>query len=249
MICPLAPHRLSDEGMERFGAGLNRARRALAAFAFVVAPVAAAQEAPDPMVVAVADNMRAAGAAGLPGGITVVSARAEGHMLVLVLSLPPALRPAFTPPLVSAMVASGMCQEGAGEIYFVDGRSLRVDLEVDGAVTSGTVRGHCPTAAEAELGAGNVAALLQANAGRRLQNGAFLSGAHAEGDRMVVTFDGPAGWRTAAAMASLNAEFLAGFCRRQTWLYFDHGRTLQLEMREAGADPQRAPVADRCPDP
>lgn len=212
------------------------------------APVLAAQA--DPVVEQGVRNLQAVVGQTNEHGYTVESARAEGRTLVMVVSMPEGMQGVFTPAQLTGFVALGMCGSAEGARFFGEGRMLRVDVVAGGRTTGGASLAACPDQAAIEPTAANFARGMQPSIGRRFEGGLTFSGARAEGNRLILTLDGPQGWRGRTGMRDITHSFLSGFCRQQTeWNYFGGGRTLQIEALEAGRDPSLGEVIDRCPAP
>jgi hypothetical protein len=72
----------------------------------------------------------------------------------------------------------------------------------------------------------------------------------AEGDVLVITFDGPANWRRATPSYIFTAHFLDGFCTvKEANGYFAEGRRLRLVTLEDGAARIAGDPVSRCPPP
>jgi len=74
-----------------------------------------------------------------------------------------------------------------------------------------------------------------------------LKSAEAEGNALVFTFDGPAGWRGGYPSFMLTASFLDSFCETPAAKdYFGDGRTFRVDTLEAGQRPVRGSPVSRC---
>jgi hypothetical protein len=219
----------------------------LAAAAALLAGVAGAgpAAAADRVVDTVAASIQAHHGDELMPGVSLVSARADDRTLVVVLSIAPNMRALVSPSLATAIMAGGLCRSGDIN-FFADGRAVRVDMSVADGVAAGAVMDRCPTPAELEPSVAGFASVLQQQVGQNFQ-GMTLSAVRAEESNLVITVNGPPGWRAGQGMATMLGYFLSGFCADMTWPYFNHGRTLQLETLESGRNPLRSAVAEHCP--
>ena len=71
-----------------------------------------------------------------------------------------------------------------------------------------------------------------------------------EGDILVITLDGPAGWRQAMPSYAMTAYFVDRICEDpKAAHYFEDGRKLRLDSTDAGAYRVRGAPLDHCPPP
>lgn len=77
----------------------------------------------------------------LDGGGAMTSAKAEGEMLVVGVSLP---NNAFTRDEMNRILAAGVCLNDRFDHFFQDGGKIRIDLSIDGTVEPGAVIDGCP---------------------------------------------------------------------------------------------------------
>jgi hypothetical protein len=97
--------------------------------------------------------------------------------------------------------------------------------------------------------AGYFARRLQSQVGRKV-GPMTMKSIVAEGNVLVVTFDGAVGWRRGMPSYAITAYFLEGFCAKpDAAAYFAEGRTLRVDSLEADASPIRGSPATRCPRP
>lgn len=73
-----------------------------------------------------------------------------------------------------------------------------------------------------------------------------------EGDVLVVTMDGPAGWRTSLSPEQVTEEFVEGFCRPsadnpEPGAFFDGTISLRVDTTEDGEGRQIGRAVDGCP--
>jgi hypothetical protein len=75
-----------------------------------------------------------------------------------------------------------------------------------------------------------------------------LRSVQAQDDELVLTLDGAAGWRGGTPSYSITASVLRGFCSKpMAASYFAEGRTIRIDLLEAGANPVRGVPVTRCP--
>ena len=78
----------------------------------------------------------------LAGGGTIVSAKADGDLLVLTVDLPGDT--GWTTEELEKMASAGFCQTGSAEGYFAKGGRVRFDISTDGgSVSAGTALERC----------------------------------------------------------------------------------------------------------
>jgi hypothetical protein len=88
---------------------------------------------------------------------------------------------------------------------------------------------------------------LQSRVGAKVGTGR-VAAIEAEGDTLVVTFDGPENWRMGQLSYVLTAPFLEGFCESgRAKPYFHDGRKIRLDTTEAGRRRVRGDPVSRCP--
>lgn len=88
---------------------------------------------------------------------------------------------------------------------------------------------------------------LQSHVGRSF-GPLTLRSVQAEGNELVLTLDGAAGWRGGTPSYAITANVLRGFCSKpEAASYFVEGRTMRIDLLEAGAHPIRGVPVTRCP--
>lgn len=76
-----------------------------------------------------------------------------------------------------------------------------------------------------------------------------LSTIEAEGNVLVVTFDGKANWRGGNPSFIITAQFLDGFCEaKESSGFFAEGRTMRVDTLEDGRAPIKGSPVTRCRD-
>ena len=90
---------------------------------------------------------------------------------------------------------------------------------------------------------------IQGLVGQAFEGGGTISRIYADGQIVVIVFDGPAGWRTPASAAQTSDLFIASFCEGRDFEYFVHGNAMRVDTSEAGAATRAGPVISACPPP
>lgn len=76
-----------------------------------------------------------------------------------------------------------------------------------------------------------------------------LSSIEAEGNVLVVTFDGEPNWRGGNPSFIITAQFLDGFCQaKEASGFFAEGRTMRVDTLEDGRAPIKGLPVTRCRD-
>jgi hypothetical protein len=97
--------------------------------------------------------------------------------------------------------------------------------------------------------AADVADRMQSLVGQRNGQVAIRS-ILAEGDVLVITLDGPPGWRQALPSYAMTAYFVDRVCEdSKAAQYFEHGRVLRVDSTDTGAHPVHGAPMDHCPPP
>lgn len=216
-------------------------------------PACNRQQQSDPVLERVLANIRSMNGRRFEGGITVSGGRIEGRTLIVVVDVPAEARQAFTPAQFTALLARGICAAQGGSSFFAEGRSIRLDAANAGPGWTGASIDHCPTPAETGLDAAGglstatFARGMQQLVGRQMGPLTIASVA-AEGNVLVVTLDGQAGWRGDTSSSGINAAFLSGYCRNpDAAIYFSAGRTMRVDTMENGQNRIQGQPIDRCP--
>ena len=72
----------------------------------------------------------------------------------------------------------------------------------------------------------------------------------AENNSVVITVDGPSGWRQGMPSYAMTAHFIDGFCHADKAVgYFAEGRSLRFDTMEEGRYPIHGAPLDHCPPP
>ena len=72
----------------------------------------------------------------------------------------------------------------------------------------------------------------------------------AEGNALVITIDGPPGWRQSVPSYAITAYFVDRVCENpKSAHYFEHGRVLRIDSTDKGAFPVHGVPMNHCPPP
>ena len=210
-------------------------------------PACNQQPSGDPVLERVLANVKGMRGRQFQGGLTVSGGRIEGRTLIVVVDVPAAARQAFTPAQFTALLASGICSAEGGSAFFSEGRSIRLDAANAGPGWTGASIDRCPAPAETGLSAETFARGMQQLVGRQM-GPLTIASIVAEGNVLVVTLDGQAGWRGEVSGGGINQAFLSGFCRNpDAASYFSGGRTMRVDTMENGQSRLQGEPIDRCP--
>jgi hypothetical protein len=202
----------------------------------------------DPAVAGWAERLPSVVASNPPAQAPLLGARAEGK--VLRISLGPIPANLATRPLqVAAYYAATICTAPGGPAFFADGRSIRVDVAGDGPYSGSAGMNRCPTPAETAITAENFAAFLQRRVGQRFADDLVLRAVRAEGNVLIATLDGPAGWRRGRSPVEISMVIAGAFCAPEAAdvAFFSFGRAIRVDSLENGGSPQAGAVIERCP--
>jgi hypothetical protein len=97
--------------------------------------------------------------------------------------------------------------------------------------------------------AADVAAEMQGLVGDR-DGEVSIKSIVAEGNALVITIDGPPGWRQALPSYAITAYFIDRVCENpKATHYFEHGRVLRIDSTDKGAFPVHGVPMNHCPPP
>ena len=97
--------------------------------------------------------------------------------------------------------------------------------------------------------ASDVAGRMQSLVGYR-HGDVSVRSIEAEGDALVLTIDGPHGWRQAVPSYAMTAYFVDRVCEDpKAAQYFEHGRVLRIDSTDGGAFPVHGAPMNHCPPP
>ncbi len=95
--------------------------------------------------------------------------------------------------------------------------------------------------------AAQMAANLQGLVGKQQDSMFTITAIAAEGETLVISVDGPTGWRADKSPADLSGAFVNGFCSKAANM-FDTGMKLRVDTSENGGDKLwKGPSVDHCP--
>jgi hypothetical protein len=95
--------------------------------------------------------------------------------------------------------------------------------------------------------AGQFSGALQGMIGQSFEGGVRIAGIHAEGNILVIVFDGPHNWRATPASAHFSDIFLGGFCQDRDFEYFVGGNLMRVDTVDGGVGLQQGPLIHACP--
>jgi hypothetical protein len=105
-----------------------------------------------------------------------------------------------------------------------------------------------PAAAqEVDLNAAQFAGALQGMVGQQFEGGLFIAAISSEDNILVVTLDGPGGWRGDLPSGDASPLFMTGFCEDSSFNFFSGGKALRVDTLENGGDRRLGPVVTHCP--
>jgi hypothetical protein len=90
---------------------------------------------------------------------------------------------------------------------------------------------------------------IQGMVGQTYDGGVAIARIHADGPVVVITLDGPPGWRSTAAARSVPGLVVAGFCEDRDFEYFVNGNAMRVDTSESGGALRSGPVIRACPPP
>jgi len=86
---------------------------------------------------------------------------------------------------------------------------------------------------------------MQGAVGQTFEGGITLKAIAAEANTLVLTVDGPAGWRTDLTPEAISTALVGGFCTTAP-KFFDTGVTMRVDSLESGKL-LKGPVVAKCP--
>ena len=88
---------------------------------------------------------------------------------------------------------------------------------------------------------------LQGLVGKQPDSMFTITAIKAEGETLVISVDGPIGWREDKSATDLSGAFVNGFCSKAANM-FDTGMKLRVDTSENGGDKLwKGPSVDHCP--
>ncbi len=100
-------------------------------------------------------------------------------------------------------------------------------------------------AAQAKPTAADFAKNMQGAVGQTFEGGIVLKAIAAEANTLVLTVDGPAGWRTQLTPADISTALVGGFCGTAPQ-FFDTGVSMRVDSLDGGKL-AKGPVVTTCP--
>lgn len=179
--------------------------------------------------------------------VTILDVRAEGRTLVFKLQ-PRQLMSELGPEHMVSVIARDLCRSHSD--VFGEGRLVRVEFVENDSLVRHATTDHCPSRSEfPQVSPTSYAIFLRRYIGERVggRGGLFIGNARADGAMLVVTVNGPVGWRNARPVQYAETEFLRGFCRNTSQVYFHSGQTLRIDTVEAGEQHLEGRIFDQCP--
>lgn len=82
--------------------------------------------------------------------------------------------------------------------------------------------------------------------GQEFEGGITIHAIAAEGDILVFTLNGPAGWRAGFTADTISALLINGFCESAPQ-FFELGVPLRVDSLDGGQGLLKGPLVDRCP--
>jgi len=100
-------------------------------------------------------------------------------------------------------------------------------------------------AAQAKPTAADFAKNMQGAVGQTFEGGITLKAITAEANTLVLTVDGPKGWRTGLTPADISTALVGGFCGTAPQ-FFDTGVSMRVDSFD-DAKLAKGPVVTKCP--
>lgn len=95
--------------------------------------------------------------------------------------------------------------------------------------------------------AAQLASALQDMVGQEFEGGIRLHAVASEGNTLVITANGPDGWRQGSTRAMLSDALVVGFCSSMPD-YFEFGRTMRVDTIDRKVK-WKGPLVKACPPP
>lgn len=100
-------------------------------------------------------------------------------------------------------------------------------------------------AAQAKPTAADFAKNMQGAIGQTFEGGIILKNITSEANTLVLTVDGPAGWRTTLTPADISTALVGGFCGTAPQ-FFDTGVSMRVDSLDGGKL-AKGPLVTTCP--
>lgn len=178
-----------------------------------------------------------------------ITVRGEGRTLVWAGQIAPDWTAPVLPGDMAPIIANTICAGAGGAAFFTEGRKLRVEITTArGSSTSATVdRCSVPAGVDLNTAAGR-ASMMQSLVGTG-EDGVTITSVRADGETVVLVFDGPAGWRRGGAAEELDRALLRYFCNPavESSPFFDGTRGIRIDTLEGGRGPIQGRRVAGCP--
>lgn len=102
-----------------------------------------------------------------------------------------------------------------------------------------------PPAAQAKPTAADFAKNMQGAVGQTFEGGIVLKAIAAEANTLVLTVDGPAGWRAALTPGDISGALVGGFCKTAPQ-FFTTGVSMRVDSLDGGKL-LKGPLVSTCP--
>jgi hypothetical protein len=208
-------------------------------------PPAAAQGDVDPLVAAVARRAQWSDTTA----IRHVTVRGEGRTLVWAGEIAPDWTQPVLPGDLAPLIANTVCAGAGGAAFFTEGRTLRVEILAAGGTSTSATVDRCSVPAGADLTtAAGYASMMQSLVGMG-EDGVTITSVRADGETVVLVFDGPAGWRRGDTKEELDGVLLRYFCNPAvpSVPFFDGTRGMRIDTLEGGREPIQGRRLAGCP--
>lgn len=97
------------------------------------------------------------------------------------------------------------------------------------------------------MSAAQFAEAIQGVVGQTYEGGVRIARIHAEDQTLVVTLDGPAGWRQRLSGDNVSRLFIDSFCQDRDFEYFVNGNLMRVDTTEGGSASRPGIVLRACP--
>lgn len=178
----------------------------------------------------------------------IVSARGEGRTLILQVEIPSDVSQVLDARAIAQMFS--VCPTPREANFFSEGRALRVELSRAGHATTSATVSRCSGPVGNGVNIDTFVQMLRPMVGRDLGEGARVTSVRAEGQTLVLVFDGPRGWREGLDQAAIAWGFLEQSCSQaRGFALFDGTRSLRIDTTEGGSNLIPGQLIRRCPAP
>ena len=215
---------------------------------YMSAPTAAvAQDDVDPIVARFAGHIRETIGRQIAGQMQITGVRGEGRTLILSVEMAAGASELIGPVQVASIMATHICAvPRAGNIFFGDGRALRVEVVRAGRGQGSATVDRCTGPVGEGLTAAAVATAMQSLVGRE-DNLMRIVAIRGEGNILIVTLALPTGRHGSAA--ALSDVMVQGFCGSADFRtgFFGRGLVLRVDTMSDDDAPVPGPAVTACP--